>query len=73
MSVDIYSVGLCYASVCAPANMSVEVLEHAVNIQTPTGIEARWRVAEDEAFADGTPMPCLCPGGEDHKHWLMVC
>lgn len=72
MNVEIYSVGLCYASVCAPADMSAEVVAHAVNQQHPTGIGSQWQVA-DEPFGNGAPNPSPCNDNPERQHWLLAC
>lgn len=74
-TVDIYSKGLCACSVCAPAGMPREEVEAAVNAQSPTGIESRWTVADDEFFKDGTtPNGGIvdCKNGHT-RHWLLNC
>lgn len=70
--VDVYAVGLVYCSVCAPANMSMEVLTHAVNVQAPTGIGSRWRLSDDPTFASGEPQPGPCSDPE-RLHYLFSC
>jgi hypothetical protein len=71
--VVIYSVGLCYASACALAELSGEEVAHAVNLQHPSGVK-RWRVSEDQTFADGlSPNPAPCEITPGRKHWLLEC
>lgn len=70
--VEVYSAGFVYCSVCAPEDMSIEVLEHAVNAQNPAGPGLRWKVA-DEPFRDGTPNPSPCSDGHSKKHYLLSC
>ena len=36
--INIYGVGLCYASVCAPKDMPVEEIERQLNEAHPTGV-----------------------------------
>ena len=73
--VDIYAVGLVNLSCCASGNLSRELVEEHVNRQHPTGLDkGRWEVAEEGEFAEGTPMPCPCPGRPDERrHWLLHC
>jgi hypothetical protein len=74
----VYSVGLCYglcyASVCAPGDMSAEVVEHSVNAEHPTGLSHGWRIA-DEPFASGSPNPnpSPCNDNSERRHWLLSC
>lgn len=74
--IDVYSVGICYASVCAPNAATKEDIEAAVNLQAPlesmSGNMA-WHIC-DENFRTGELNPSPCPHrGETHKHWLLNC
>jgi hypothetical protein len=67
--VEIYTMGLCHASLCAPVEMSREdVLRHA----GPSGTSGGW-VISDEPFADGAPNPSPCEREPGRQHWLLVC
>jgi hypothetical protein len=68
--IEVYSVGICHASVCSNASIE-ETLQHA-NISNPTGVSP-WTLSEDETFSGGEPNPCQCPDREDCKHYLLVC
>jgi len=69
--VQLYKVGLCYASVCAAADVEPEEIEREVNAQYPTGISSRWQVS-DEPFASGAPNPSPCNTEPDaRRHWLL--
>jgi hypothetical protein len=76
--VTVYSQGLVYASVCAPADMDPNELERIVNMQAPTGVGSPWRISS-ESFADGTPNPAPCAhadgaeGDDERRHWLLSC
>lgn len=70
--VVIYVSGLVACSVCAPADMSIEDIEGSVNQQIPTGINSRWRKA-DEPFAGGESNPSPCSDGPLKLHYLLVC
>jgi hypothetical protein len=69
-AVNIYSNGVVHCSVCAPADMSREEVERAVNAQNPTGLDTGWKVS-DEPFRTGEANPHLA--GDCGQHWLMVC
>jgi hypothetical protein len=71
VSVDVYSVGLCYASACATTDVPREEVERAVQRSHPSGV-APWKVA-DELFRTGEPNPCPCNSDEGKQHWLLVC
>ena len=67
-----YAIGLFYASVCTTMK-NAEAVEERMNEAHPTGIDSRWRVA-DEAFRTGEPNPCPCSDHpETHRHWLLSC
>lgn len=68
--VNVYSFGLCYASVCAPTDMEPEAVIEAVNASHPTGLDHGWKVA-DEPFSSGEPNPF--DAGDCGRHWLLVC
>ena len=70
--VDIYAVGLCSMSLCAPKDMSKTNIELEANKQHPTGVSP-WQIAEEETFADGTEMPKVRERHKDHLHWLLHC
>jgi hypothetical protein len=70
-AIELYSVGLCYASACAPGDAGRDDVEMAANRIAPTGI-APWRVA-DEPFQDGAANPHACEDDETRKHWLLWC
>jgi hypothetical protein len=69
--VQIYAVGLCYASACAGADIDREQVERAVNYRYPTGV-GPWHIA-DEPFATGQPNPCPCNDVPNRQHWLLCC
>lgn len=72
--VDVYGVGTIMLSVCAPKTMPEEVLTAAVNVLSPTELPtAKWKLSEDDKFADGAPMPNPCPKHENRHHLLFVC
>lgn len=71
-SVQAYSVGICTASACAPADMAGEDVAHAVNGQHPTGV-GPWKISDDPVFSGGQPNPCECNTDPGRKHWLLNC
>jgi len=76
-TVNIYGLGVCYASVCAPDSMEPDEVERAVNeeIDRLTGdtSELRWGISDDQHFATGETNPCACGTDPHRKHWLLSC
>ena len=76
-AVSIYSEGICFISVCAPADMPREVVERVVNLKQPTGIASKWRVSTSKWRKDGVEvndsMPRECEKDCTRRHWLMEC
>lgn len=68
-----YAVGICHASVCAPASMAIDDLLDAVNRLWPTGLDHGWMVATDEKFASGHSNPCSCELDPSRVHRLLDC
>lgn len=73
MGVVIYTQGLCYASVCAPAEMAADEVEAEVRRDHDSGTDGGWRRSIDETFKGGQPNPCQCDQDPGRKHWLFVC
>jgi hypothetical protein len=72
--VVVYIWGLCNASVCAPAGMTLAEIERDVNRQLPTGIESPWKKDEAPTFADGETNPCPCERDPGMRvHYLLSC
>ena len=71
--VEVYSVGICAASVCAPKEMPIEEVVRRVNICCPTGITSDWEKSSDPTFKNGQSHPCECESDRNRQHWLMVC
>jgi hypothetical protein len=68
---DIYSWGLCYASVCS--SLPIEEITERVNRELPTGIKNKWKL-HDEPFKTGEANPHPCEANpETHKHYLFSC
>lgn len=72
-TVEIYSMGMCFCSVCAPKEMDAFRLAKIVNEINPTGIESKWAMSTDPTFKTGEKNPCDCPETDKKQHWLMVC
>lgn len=72
MSIDVYAIGLCNASVCAPKDAPLKNVEGAANRASPTGLDHGWEKA-DGPFKTGEPNPCPCNHDPDRLHWLLVC
>ena len=62
VKIEIYSWGLVYASVCAPADLPLAEVERQVNVELPTGIGSCWRKDESD-FRNGQTNPCSCENG----------
>jgi len=67
----IYSIGMFSISVCS--SLSIEEITERLNKEVPTGIESRWKLAEEKVFKDGTPMPHQCHMRAENKHYLFHC
>lgn len=72
-NVVVYTQGLVYASVCAPADMSIGDLLHEVNMVSPTGLERGWQLSPEEKFRSGEPNPCVCELDSMKVHRLLSC
>lgn len=72
-TVQPYSVGICYASACAPWDATPEEIEQAVNLKHPTGLAHGWRISDEPTFSGGEPNPCDCNDNPDRRHWLLSC
>jgi len=69
----VYSIGLCFASVCARNDMSIEQITEKLNKEHPTGLDHGWELSK-ENFRDGTPNKCPCNvHPETRKHYLFHC
>jgi hypothetical protein len=68
-----YGVGICHASVCAPASLPVDDVLAAVNARWPTGLDHGWVIATAETFSDGLPNPCPCEQTTGRVHRLLEC
>ena len=72
-TIEIYSVGICYMSVCASNNISLDKIEMIANDRYPTEISHHWSIA-NEPFISGDPNPCPCDKFPDtRKHYLLHC
>lgn len=77
--IDIYTWGLCYASVCVPRDMPRDEIERLTNLKNPTGISSPWVISTDTHFrrdkdGDVKPNPCPCSrNAESHLHYLLIC
>ncbi len=67
--------GLCYASVCAPAQMSGDDASIAYSMKFgPAGTTRGWGLCDDPTFKDGQPNGCPCDQFPDQRrHWLLSC
>ncbi len=70
--IDVYAIGLCYASVCADKQMTKVMVEDYMNVLEPAGTSLSWTIAE-EPFNDGSPNPNQCETDSNKQHWLLDC
>lgn len=72
--VNIYAVGVCYCSVCAPKKMSIREVTRIVNIKNPAGPTYGWRKSKDKKFNKGDQSnPCECENDKTRRHILFNC
>ena len=82
--VNVYSMGMFMASVCAPGDMSGAEVAAAVNEQDADSLRGvglakhagntpQWGVSGDACFRTGQTNPCSCEDDPNRKHWLMEC
>jgi hypothetical protein len=72
MEFEVYSIGLCSASVCT--GLSIKQAEELLNTQYPTGIASKWELSKDTHFRGGKMLNgCDCPDHPGNKHFLMNC
>jgi hypothetical protein len=71
--VDVYSVGICYMSICAEKSVSQRQIEIVANKEHPTGIKSRWSISKKGKFGDGSPMPKECEQWPNRLHYLLNC
>ncbi len=72
MSIQIYSLGIVACSVCVPKDMPKEEIEKEVNLQSPTGIRSKWKIAK-ESFKEGQKNGKPCDDDPNRKHYLLNC
>lgn len=70
--VDIYSVGICYMSLCAPNGMTPQEIERQANEKHPSGVTHPWTIANED-FKDGAKNPHLCEQDKGRLHYLLMC
>ena len=71
--INVYSIGLCYASVCVDKNQSIEDVTTELNATHPTGISSNWKLSKNTHFATGATNPCQCEQYPDRLHYLFSC
>jgi hypothetical protein len=72
-TVEMYSIGICAASVCAPKDMDHTEVVRICNETSPTGISSDWQLSKDKTFKNGEPHPCTCESDKARQHWLLEC
>jgi hypothetical protein len=71
--IEIISMGISSASVCADENLSIKEITEFLNGSYPTGISSKWRLSKDKVFRTGESMPCSCEENKGRKHYLFNC
>lgn len=72
-AIEVYTIGLCSASVCASKDMLIEEVTRQLNLMHPTGV-GPWLLSGDETFSGGQPHPCPCNDKpQTHMHYLFHC
>lgn len=71
MEFEVYSIGLCQASVCT--SLSIKEATDWINGSNPTGINSKWSKSKAKSFKCGTPNGCACPDHKGNKHFLFSC
>lgn len=71
-TVQVYSNGLCYCSVCVKATMSREDIVKEVNNLNPSGTHRDWTISA-ECFQGGEFNPRPCEQDCTRLHFLMEC
>lgn len=71
MDFEVYSIGLCNASVCTSLPLDAATLR--LNTTHPTGIRSQWAPTKLLTFKCGTPIGCACPDHPGNKHYLFHC
>jgi hypothetical protein len=72
-NIEIISMGICSASICADEKLSVKEITNLLNESYPTGISSKWALSKDKTFRTGEKMPCSCEKNKDRKHYLFNC
>jgi len=70
---EVYSHGLCYASVCTDLTERLEIEVEANRQLGPTGLDHGWRISDEPTFKDGQSNPCPCNHYLDRRHFLLSC
>lgn len=71
--INMYSIGVCAASVCVPKETPKEIVEQWANEYQPTGISSDWKISEDKTFKTGELNPCVCEHDSSRVHYLLTC
>lgn len=68
---EVYSIGMCCASVCT--TLSDEAATLRLNLEEPA-TPAVWAISADKTFHSGQPNPNPCENSPDtHRHILFNC
>ena len=72
--IEVYSIGICCASVCADNSCTIKEITKELNNEHPTGIKGKWKFSKDQNFKGGQPNPCSCNQNPNiRKHYLFNC
>jgi hypothetical protein len=69
--VQFLGIGICYASVCVPAEMPVEEVVAGANRLNHPGIGCGWQLSGNEKFSSGETHPCPCAEDAGRVHRLL--
>lgn len=72
--IEVYAIGMCYMSVCAPVEFTVDDIELIVNMRHPTSMDRKWMLSADAVYVYDRPNPCPCDANPlTKKHYLLDC
>lgn len=72
VEIHIYRTGVCTCSVCVPGDWTRKRVVAETNLNNPTGLDSRWRIARTK-FTTGENNPCTCNMDGTRKHYLLHC
>jgi hypothetical protein len=67
--IALFAQGATYCAVCAPLEVSADMIETEVAIRNRAVRDAEWKIAAGPMI-DGRPNSQSCPHDEGRRHWL---